>query len=77
MAIERVHEPCPTCGRTYGITVEIPDRCGVCITGMSIDGRPIYPKQQSDGSWRCPCCGNEAARLPDGTFTHSVDRLVN
>jgi hypothetical protein len=50
------HHHCPTCDRTYGQVIsDRPDRCGVCITGLSIDGRAIYPTK-IDGRLVCPMC---------------------
>lgn len=49
--------PCPTCNATYGEVIpDRPDRCGVCVTGLSLDGRPIYPVRGDDGVLRCPLC---------------------
>jgi len=64
-------EPCLTCRATYGVPVEDRGRCGRCLTGLSLDGRPIFPARRSDGSWDCPCCGQKAIQLPDGTFMHA------
>lgn len=61
--------PCPTCGRTYGQPVDVPDRCGCCLTGLSIDGRPVHPVRNAD-RWISPLSGSEVLQLPDGTFTH-------
>lgn len=63
--------PCPTCRRTYGAPVDTPDRCGVCLTGISLDGQPIFPTRRANNQWHCPCCGKEAIRLTDGTFMHA------
>lgn len=67
-------QPCPNCGRTYGQCVGVADRCGVCLTGLSIDGRPIHPRQRPEGTWWCPCCDTEALELRDGTFMHRWDQ---
>jgi hypothetical protein len=47
---------CPTCGASYGLRVDDPNRCGVCITGLSLDGNPITPVMGDDGVMRCPTC---------------------
>jgi hypothetical protein len=64
-----LHDPCPTCGRTYGTVVDVPDRCGCCLTGLSLDGRPVHPVRRADGLWISPINGAECLRLPDGTWT--------
>lgn len=67
-------EPCPTCGRTYGIRVEDPNRCGCCLTGLSLDGRPVHPVQGPDGKWYDPIVpSRECAQLSDGTWTILFD----
>lgn len=71
---EWVHDPCPTCGRTYGVPVEDPGRCGVCLTGLSLDGRPVHPVCR-DGRWVSPITGAECLQLPDGTWTVRVEGL--
>jgi hypothetical protein len=50
--------PCPTCGATYGQVIpDHPGRCGVCVSGISIDGRPIYPQlDPASGRMVCPMC---------------------
>ena len=63
------HDPCPTCRRTYGMPVDVPGRCGCCLTGLSLDGRPVHPVQRPDGMWVSPVSGAECLRLPDGTWT--------
>lgn len=62
-------EPCPTCRATYGVPVSVPDRCGRCLTGLSLDGRPVYPVPIGDGKWGSPITGQETLALPDGTWT--------
>jgi hypothetical protein len=51
-------DPCRTCGATYGQAIpNRPDRCGVCITGLSLDGRAIYPiPHPATGRMVCPMC---------------------
>jgi hypothetical protein len=60
-------ESCATCGRTYGAPVNDPDRCGCCLTGLSLDGQPVHPVRSGD-KWVSPITGAEAAQLPDGTW---------
>lgn len=68
-------DSCPTCHRTYGVHVDRPDRCGLCLTGISLDGRPVHPVQGPDGAWINPVTGDEALLLPDGTFTLWLPQL--
>lgn len=68
----RAAVPCPTCGRTYGSPVDAPDRCGVCLTGLSLDGHPVHPVQR-EGRWVSPITGAECAQLPDGTWTILIE----
>ena len=61
--------PCPTCRRTYGAPVDDPRRCGCCLTGLSLDGQPVFPRQAPDGTWRDTVLGDEVLQLGDGTWT--------
>jgi hypothetical protein len=66
---------CATCRRTYGIPVDDPQRCGCCLTGLSLDGIPVFPAQKPDGTWYSPVAGpdgGEAVQLPDGTWTFLI-----
>ena len=68
--------PCPTCKRTYGIPVDEPQRCGCCLTGLSLDGRPVFPEQAPDATWYSPVVGaegGEVVQLSDGTWTHLLE----
>jgi hypothetical protein len=63
---------CLTCKRSYGQTVDDPRRCGCCLTGLSLDGRPVFPQQAADGTWYSPVLGpggGEVVQLSDGTWT--------
>lgn len=67
---------CATCRRTYGLPVEDPQRCGCCLTGLSLDGIPVFPAQEDDGTWYSPVTGAdgaEVAQLPDGTWTFLIE----
>jgi hypothetical protein len=61
-------DPCPTCGRTYGSDVGVADRCGCCLTGLSLDGFPVRPVLRGN-EWVSPIHGGKVLRLPDGTWT--------
>lgn len=75
-------QPCSTCGATYGQRIaDRPDRCGVCITGLSLDGRAIYPVERA-GKMTCPTCSSIGANcklIPHdewpGAWAHDLSHL--
>lgn len=71
-------QPCPTCKRTDGRPVDDPNRCGICLTGLSFNGYPIHPRQAIDGKWVSPIVGHdgEVVQLPDGTWTSLLPESV-
>jgi hypothetical protein len=68
---------CSGCGRWYGAPVDVPGRCGCCLTGLSHDGAPVEPvRTAAGGPWRHPVSGQEAAQLSDGTWTVLLDAVT-
>lgn len=62
--------PCPMCGRTYGLALpDHPDRCGVCLTGLSLDGMPVHPDPVT---LLDPIGGAPVLRLPGGIYAHNM-----
>lgn len=63
------------CGRTYGEKLLTrPDRCGVCITGLSLDGRPVWPipPQRPGGRVTSPIAGEPLILLPGNVWSHDM-----
>lgn len=78
--------PCPTCECTYSQAIpDRPDRCGRCITGLSLDGRPIYPTPDPvTGRMVCPTCraiGANCSLVPHDewpeAWMHDLSHLFN
>jgi hypothetical protein len=59
---------CAGCGRLGGAEVDQDGRCGHCLTGLSVGGRPLYPVETSPGCWVSPLTGREVLRMPDGRW---------
>lgn len=62
--------PCDTCGRTYGLALpHHPRRCGCCISGLSLDGMPVWPDPETGIS---PITGGRCIRLPGGVWSYEM-----
>lgn len=59
---------CLTCDRTGGAVVADDQRCGYCLTGLSVGGRPVHPVETAPGRWVSPLSGHEVVRQVDGTW---------
>ena len=67
---------CLGCGRVGGAEVMQESRCGYCLTGMSMGGRPLFPVEISPGVFVSPLTSNEVVQQTDGTWipSHRVRR---
>ena len=59
---------CFGCGRVGGAPVAEDGRCGLCLTGMSMGGRPLHPVEISPGVYVSPLTSSEVIQLDDGTW---------
>jgi hypothetical protein len=81
VTVANVRRECPTCGTTYGTPVDgKPERCGVCITGLSLDGRPVRAVAGGDGIMRCSLClsnGSSCELEPHDEWPGAWQHVIN